>query len=324
MDQETFQQLVGGETVTVAIKNLTAQKITPQSQLLACGNKHTNYKENSGQYSRRCFEFTFKEAVHARDKDAMLKDRLFGELPMWIVKANRAYQCMFHATGGRAGDLWGTCKYDGATGGMNVPQYFHLAKQRMSEETNIMKRFLGESTDLIFGPAVYITEDALRAKFNTYTKNIGIRPQPRWEVKMFEQAIKERGIKLVKDTVKPWTDEPGAPHPDWRDNRDNYFEGVSVSMDKGGWFTRGADPHAADMDAAGGDLDAPGDDDDGRWYAALHDIEQSTKGPIADDVLYKIFKLHAERDGVVPKRVLELLAASSKPRKRARATSTAE
>ena len=298
MEQNMWQSIVSRERVTVPIKNVTAQIIVPECQMLMCGNELMNYKDPNGQFSRRVVEVSFMEEVAAQKKDSMLKDRLLGEeVAAWIVKANRAYHEKFRTSGGRKGDLWGFSPFEDnggtAVGSLhrNLPMYFHNARKRMSTYTNIMKRFFAESVDLIFDPHVYITESELKNRFNAFTASIKLRPQPRWEEKMYQQALKDMGCSREEKGCRKWAVDPTNGEP-WVDWNDTFFVGVSVPDDKDGWFARptsSPDIKKCD-DAANGDID-----EEKMWYTHIHEMSCSTNAPLSDEILGTILRIHHKR-----------------------------
>lgn len=295
MDQAMWQSIVTGERVTVAIKNMTAPCVRPRSQILMCGNEIIRFKENAGQFSRRIIQVVFTREVQAQHKDGLLGRRLLEEeLPAFIVKANRAYHALFEASGGASGEIWGTNPFDKHRGcpvgnpKYNLPKYFHDAKKNLSRETNVMKKFFNEKApDLIFDPTVYIRETELKDMFQEYCKSINYRPVPVWEKSMYENALRERNI-VVEQGSREW--EPGSGNQ----VHDTYYIGLSVSTDKGGWFSR---PEATSAEAAEAVV-APD-----RWESLLRYLRVETTSPVPDHVFCDVMDTHLRRHGKVSSRL---------------------
>ena len=310
IDQCTWQSIITGgpdrpdhpgEKVTVAIKNVTPQIVQPQCQVLMCGNEKINFSDPHGQFSRRVVEVTFPHPIKPKDKDGLLKDRLLREeLPFFIVKANRAYRAKFEACGGSSGSIWGLSPYEDVHTGKrppNLPEYFHAAKDRVSAQANIMKRFLTENeANLVFDPSVYITVEAFRGLFNSWCSAVNDRAK--WEPKLYELAFRQRGISVVTEE-RAW-----EPHTDQMQTG-TYLVGVSVPDDKEcaasstghGWFPR---PRTAPVVPTDGTVPRRTlMEDTDVWSAALAQAREDTTHPLHDNLWLTLMDVHAQRGGRV-------------------------
>ena len=314
MDQATWQSIITGgpddvgEGITVPIKNVTPPKVVPQCQVIMAGNERMRMSDPHGQFSRRVWELTFAHDVKARHKDALLRDRLLvEELPYIVVKANRAYRARFEDCGGHAGEVWGLSPFEDVHEGKrvpNLPEYFHAAKNRVSAEANIMKRFQEENkADLVFDPTAYITVDLFRQLFNTWCVAVNNGRRAKWESKTYELAFRQRGISIVEEE-RAW-----EPHTE-NMVMTKYLVGISLPVDKAcaasttgyGWFTQ--NPTSERVESEGPNRTRQ--DDSSIWTAALTNVVEHTTHAIDDRVWASLLDTHWDRGGRVSRTLTTL------------------
>lgn len=153
IDQATFQKIVSGEEVSVAIKNKTAKKVIWKVPGAAAGNT-TIFQDNSGSISRRFVTFTFKRKVSKKIGDPKLEEKLMEELPAIIKKCNAAY-------------LWAVNKYSDQDVWNVLPGYFQTTRDEISQETNVIKNFMS-SGKLEFGKDLACQEKDFKLAFNQH------------------------------------------------------------------------------------------------------------------------------------------------------------
>jgi hypothetical protein len=133
LEQSKFQQMVSGESVSVAIKYKTAvsQPFKPHGFL--AGNETFRLKDVSGSLTRRIVPLHFSYPV--LQKDPELSKRIQSELPMIIMKANLGYHWALGKVtrDGRQLDFWS----------LKIP-YFMETSRQFANTLDPLRRFLSD------------------------------------------------------------------------------------------------------------------------------------------------------------------------------------
>lgn len=102
LNQSVFQQMVAGEHVSIAAKNLMAVTKKWTAPGILAGNEVFSYRDTSGSLLRRVVVFEFKNPVAV--KDTTMPSKLHAEMPNIILKCNLAYHWGLNHLDGR--DFW--------------------------------------------------------------------------------------------------------------------------------------------------------------------------------------------------------------------------
>lgn len=133
LDQQMFQKMVSGEQITIANKGKDAFDVKWQVPMIMASNFFLNYKDSSGQISRRIAMFMFKHYITS--PDVTLEERIIrDELPQIIWKSLNTYLDIVNEQGNKS--FWSFC-----------PQYFRDCQLEMRQELNYVTRFLTASPE---------------------------------------------------------------------------------------------------------------------------------------------------------------------------------
>ena len=128
LDQAEFQSMVSGESISVAIKHVTAKTMERwRAAGILAGNQVPEWSDNSGSIARRIVVVSFLKAV--TNGDMRLGDKLRSEMAAFICKINRAYLDA-SAQWGHV-DVWTV-----------LPEYFAKTRNEMLRNINPVESFL--------------------------------------------------------------------------------------------------------------------------------------------------------------------------------------
>ncbi len=129
LDQTTFQSMVSGDPVSVAVKNEAAVKLDRwQVPLLMAGNYWPDYNDSSGSISRRYAAFALRVLV--TDRDTQLMQKLEKEIPTILTRCVTRYHEKV-AQDVKKVDIWKL-----------MPQALIDMQDEVKEQTNPLQRFL--------------------------------------------------------------------------------------------------------------------------------------------------------------------------------------
>lgn len=130
VEQAEMQSIVSGESVQVAAKHKKAITVEWDTPGLMAGNEVPSFCDNAGSVQRRFVVFSFTRAVV--NGDMKLGDKLAAELPVILLKCNRAYLEASEKWGAR--NVWTV-----------LPSYFRDTRNQMAQAVNSIEAFLASS-----------------------------------------------------------------------------------------------------------------------------------------------------------------------------------
>ena len=154
LSQAGFQSMISGEDVSVSIKHKTAETVKWEVPGILAGNEVPSWTDNSGSIARRIIIFAFNKKVPRSELDPRLWDKIKENIPQILRKCNLAY-------------LDAVNKYSSKNIWHVLPSYFRFRQEEISEQTNILKKFL-KSPGVVYGKDYYISEEELKAYFMEY------------------------------------------------------------------------------------------------------------------------------------------------------------
>lgn len=155
LDQAEFQSLVSGDAMQVAQKHMQSETISWKVPGILAGNEVPAWKDASGSITRRILLFHFSKTV--TEVDTQLGEKLRGEMPLLLVKCNRAYLKAVDAVGPR--NIWTA-----------LPQYFRDTQRDLQACVDALWNFLS-SGDLEFGEDLYMPWDTFQERFKEFCKS---------------------------------------------------------------------------------------------------------------------------------------------------------
>lgn len=187
LEQAEFQSIVSGECLQVAAKFKTSSTVKWTVPGALAGNEVPGWIDNSGSINRRVVLFEFPKRVHDGDMD--LGRKLDAELPLALVKANRAYReaAAMHARD----NIW-----------KHLPQAFHTAKDEFTESVNSIVHFL-RSGALEFQTGAYMPFEQFVSAYNTYVTSMGL-PKIKLTGDKVTQPLMEARCRVLKKDTRPY------------------------------------------------------------------------------------------------------------------------
>ena len=187
IEQSEFQMMISGENISIAKKFETAISRQWKVPGIMAGNEHPGYQDHQGSIARRMILFLFNH--HVNNRDPKMKDNLKEELPLLIIKMNRAYLDAVEKYG----------KYDLWKKGV-LPQYFLETQGDMSEQINPLVNFLNQCPLLKFGKRYYCSFTHFTQLYNDYVRNNNLQ-RHKFNKDYYDQPLKKKGC-LVKTELR--------------------------------------------------------------------------------------------------------------------------
>lgn len=181
LEQCDFQTIISGEDTSVAEKFKTASSVKWTVPGLMAGNEAPGYSDNQGSVSRRLIVFSFDKKV--KKGDTQLGKKLLKELPLLILKGNRAYLEAINKYG--KNDIWDT-----------LPKYFKDTQKDMAEQTNSLVNFL-QSDKLRFGEDLHCRQKVFVQTYNEHIRENNLQ-KCTWKRDFYEGVFEEHGIEILK------------------------------------------------------------------------------------------------------------------------------
>lgn len=130
IDQAEWQSMASGEKMQLAIKGSPSVCTNWTAPMCSAGNQVPGFDDNSGSISRRMPTLEFEHLV--RESDSNLGKKLMSEVPLVMLKGNRAYlQYVKDAQKTRRTDIW-----------KRLPRIFHENKLKIIARTNGLVHFI--------------------------------------------------------------------------------------------------------------------------------------------------------------------------------------
>jgi len=198
--QTDFQQMVSGEELTIPKKFESAETTEWDKPGIIAGNMLPGYNDNQGSLARRILLIIFGNVIPEEQRDPSLNKKLQKELPLILIKCNRAY---IHTINHHAHqDIWSF-----------VPSYFKETQQEMCEDINSLVSFLNQCSKLKFAKnkneRLYCALSDFVELYNEYVKNNNL-PKGKWNKDFYDQPLRKKGCKVTKAEPRynPNLDEP--------------------------------------------------------------------------------------------------------------------
>lgn len=197
LEQTEFQSIISGEDTNVARKYKTAKGIVWKTPGIIAGNSPPGYKDNQGSISRRLVIFEFGRKV--QKGDMRLSHKLKDEIPLIILKCNRAYLMASNKHG--SSDIWSV-----------LPEYFNETQRMMNEQINSLINFLN-SDQVKYKEDFYCSKKKFSRSFKDFCKENSLSFS-RFTKDFYTGPFEDRGLK-VKNTKKMDRDENKMRRLDW-------------------------------------------------------------------------------------------------------------
>ena len=159
IEQAEFQSIVSGEDIQVNVKHKKAFSTQWSVPGVLAGNETPAWCDNAGSIQRRIVLFDFKRAV--THGDMKLGDKLDVELPLILVKCNRAYVEAARAYGSK--NVWTV-----------LPAYFKTTRDTMAQDVNAVEAFLA-SADVLLKEAAYCPFDDFKHALKAFEQQNGYK-----------------------------------------------------------------------------------------------------------------------------------------------------
>ena len=185
IDQASFQSIVSGEEVSIAIKNQTAQTIQWNVPGMLAGNELPGFSDNSGSILRRLLLFKFSRQV--MEGDARLCDKLFTEIDRILQKSILAYVEAVKNFGDKL--IWNV-----------VPKKFHEWREQIEGQLHTLVGFM-KSPALRYGEDKQMPLSWFRSKYREYCSSMGSRARP-WQQELYEGPFSQRKIHIGIGTME--------------------------------------------------------------------------------------------------------------------------
>lgn len=158
LDQAEFQSLVSGDAMQVAQKHMQSETISWKVPGILAGNEVPAWKDASGSITRRIVLFHFAKSV--TDVDTQLGVKLRNEMPILLIKCNKAYRKALDDVGTR--NIWDA-----------LPQYFKDTQKDLQACVDSLWSYM-TSGELEFGPELYMPWNTFLTMFRDYCKGHNI------------------------------------------------------------------------------------------------------------------------------------------------------
>ena len=206
---------MSGEELAVAKKFKTAQTKRWTTPGMLAGNEVPNWSDNSQSMQRRIVLFDFPHTVS--QGDMRLADKLAEELPLILVKSNRAYR----EFAGRHGqtNIWNI-----------LPDYFRTTREQMAQDVNVVEAFVASGAvrlhDDAWCPSKLLTS-SLKAYAGENNFHVGKITSDFWRGPFAKFGLRE-------------TKRPETRVYRGREVKDKFVLGLDVAEEGGGGAGAGA------------------------------------------------------------------------------------
>lgn len=161
LNQELFQSMITGETMTVAIKNKCAIDIDNWTapMILAGNNFPERYVDRGGSLNRRLIMFAFDKPVSSAQHDSELTSKIRSEVPYIITKMTKAYL--------ETRNLYKNKKFSDI-----APKYFKDQVTQLLFTTNPFYSFINSPKHIISNLKSYVRFTDLQKKYMKFSRDI--------------------------------------------------------------------------------------------------------------------------------------------------------
>ncbi|PNH10520.1 hypothetical protein TSOC_002740 [Tetrabaena socialis] len=179
MEQAEFQSMVSGEDMSICIKYQTAHTEEWKVPGIMAGNEVPGWVDNSGSITRRIILFDFQKRVDNADME--LGKKLENEMANLIKKCNKAY-------------LWAAREYAKDNIWKHLPKYFHMTREDLSENTNVLEHFL-KSNAIKFGSDAYMPWNDFLSAFQNHTRSHNFKSTANFTKDYYAAAFMRYSLK---------------------------------------------------------------------------------------------------------------------------------
>jgi len=187
IDQATFQSMVTGEHVSVAIKHYRPKDVVWKVPGSMAANEFPKFRDAGGSVARRFFVIEFMKVV--TNTDTSLGEKLKLEMPNIIKKVNMAYLLTLQRTGKRS--VWGV-----------VPKCFLDAQRSLLCGVNVLQEFLQDDTVICFNKEYYVPFKHFTGEFNKFCESKNY-PKPEFSEDYWRMPFAAKELS-VKESTQMW------------------------------------------------------------------------------------------------------------------------
>lgn len=186
LDQATFQSMVSGEPVSVAIKNKKAKTVQWTVPGIFAGNQIPAWIDASGSMSRRLLLVKFRKEI--KNSDPHLMKKIQDEMSVLLYKCNKCYRNMIADYG--KNNIW-----------TKVPQYFSDTREELAAEVQPLLSFIRNSSSLKINEQYYMPIDEFKGMFIDWVKQTypGHARKFTWNRDYYTKIFEDLGITVLRD-----------------------------------------------------------------------------------------------------------------------------
>lgn len=151
-----LQQMISGETVSVAVKNKTPEMVKWKIPGLMCGNEIPAWRDVAGALLRRFVMVLFPRIVPQDMVNTNLHNEIQAEIGTVLPKLVLTYRLMVAGQNRRL-DVW-----------KMMPPYFHATRKHFLSSVDHLSAYLGEMTTYTFDPRCMVPMDHFWASYRTW------------------------------------------------------------------------------------------------------------------------------------------------------------
>lgn len=178
VDQADLQSMISRDVVAVNRKHKSALTMEWDIPGMLMGNENGPWINSAGSITRRMAYVNFADKPTAPNPN--LLEEIKAELPMILLKCNRAYRWAVQTYGPRR-DIWDF-----------LPRYFMSMQDSMKESTSPITSFLRNCIELEFDPEYCVPMQELSQLFRRFCQQNGFDARmTQWNEDMYGSAFKE-------------------------------------------------------------------------------------------------------------------------------------
>jgi len=208
INQATFQSMITGENVSLAVKNGTPLNLEWNIPGMLAGNEAPGWEDKSGSISRRVVVLDFPYATTDADRDPTLGARIKKETPSILRKSCLAYD-------------WATEKYGNSDIWSILPRRMKESKEKLQYSTNLLYAFI-KSANIVMDENKYTLEHLFITSLREFATNKFPRSAKfTFSEDFYAMLFSQNGLKVVQET-KNWPMNRNNPQ------NDTYITGCHV------------------------------------------------------------------------------------------------
>lgn len=217
LPQASFQSMISGEDVSVALKFKTAENVEWNVPGVLAGNEPPGYVDNAGSMSRRLVVAKFSKKVKKDKLDTQLGKKLQQEIPYILLKSNRAYHEAIKSYGSK--DIW-----------PHLPKYFRKQQQSMAEDTNSLTSFLG-SGKVVFNSSYYCLEKTFKQELQQYCQENNLKNKS-WNSTFYDGPLHDAALRYGTHIEIVRQQRKRYPRPNGDKKHGTFILGLDIMLDQ--------------------------------------------------------------------------------------------